>query len=89
MFSRLSEIWVGNSVADPDPVPFVGIREGESSEPGSGIEKNRIQDKHPESATLIGYPEKNLHLDPGFGSRGKKWNEYRIRIRNTGCNSHI
>ena len=29
------------------------IRDGDSSDPGSGMEKSRIRDKHPGSATLI------------------------------------
>jgi hypothetical protein len=31
-----------------------GIRDGKNSDPGSGIEKIWIRDKHPGSATLIG-----------------------------------
>jgi hypothetical protein len=30
------------------------IRDGDSSDPGSGMEKSRIWDKHPGSATLVG-----------------------------------
>ncbi len=30
-----------------------GIRDGDSSDPGSGMKKNRIRDKHPGSATLL------------------------------------
>jgi hypothetical protein len=30
----------------------MGIRDGDSSDPGSGMEKSRIRDKHPGSATL-------------------------------------
>jgi hypothetical protein len=29
------------------------IRDGDSSDPGSGLEKRRIRDKHPGSATLL------------------------------------
>jgi hypothetical protein len=29
------------------------IRDGDSSDPGSGMEKSRIRDKHPGSATLL------------------------------------
>jgi hypothetical protein len=29
-----------------------GIRDGKKSDPGSGMEKSRIRDKHPGSATL-------------------------------------
>jgi hypothetical protein len=31
-----------------------GIRDGDSSDPRSGMEKSRIRDKHPGSATLLG-----------------------------------
>jgi hypothetical protein len=30
-----------------------GIRDGKKSDPGSGMEKSRIRDKHPVSATLV------------------------------------
>ncbi len=36
-----------------DEDPGFGIREVDSSDPGSGMEKSRIRDKHPGSATLI------------------------------------
>jgi hypothetical protein len=31
---------------------FMRIRDGNNSDPGSGIEKSRIRDKHPGAATL-------------------------------------
>ncbi len=42
------------------------IRDGDSSDPGSGMEKSRIRDKHPGSATLNskyvtkGFNQKNM-----------------------------
>ncbi len=39
-----------------DEDPGSGIRDGDSSDPGSEMEKSRILDKHPGSATL------NLYL---------------------------
>jgi hypothetical protein len=47
---------LGFSDADPGSGTFLtpgsGIRDGDSSDPGSGVERCRIRDKHPGSATL-------------------------------------
>jgi hypothetical protein len=37
----------------------IRIRDGKISDPGSGMEKSRIRDKLPESATLIPFPVQN------------------------------
>jgi hypothetical protein len=36
-----------------DVDPGLGIRDGNNLDPGSGMEKSRIRDKHPGSATLV------------------------------------
>ena len=36
-----------------DEDPGSGIRDRDRSDPGSGMEKSRIRDKHPGSATLV------------------------------------
>jgi hypothetical protein len=41
---------------------MVRIRDGDSSDPKSGMEKSRIRDKHPGSATLI---KKNIRASEG------------------------
>jgi hypothetical protein len=43
---------------DADP----GSRDGDSSDPGNGIEKSRIRDKHPESAAPLLTLSRNTYL---------------------------
>ncbi len=46
-----------------DEDPGSGIRVGDSLDPGSGMEKSRIRDNHPGSATLEGREKKVRKTD--------------------------
>jgi hypothetical protein len=60
-----------------------GIRDGDSSDPGTGMEKSRIWDKHPGSATLIFWVKILKFFDAYPGSEMEK-----IWIRDTAL-SHV